>query len=714
MFSFFFQYNPHFITAGFSNGNGPGETMNFARIIVVATWLSIIFFGGTGPPAAAQKEVPRFEPEPCATFEVGDYAPGAVEGTDMTCGFLVVPEQRLEPTDKTIKLGIVIIKSTAENPAAPLVMAQGGPGGSSIELYRGLADPDDRTGQLLRADRDLIAFEQRGTHYSEPFLFCQETFDLNVKLLEQPVSDEEEARLTLEAYNACAQRLKEEGVNLAAFNSFENAHDIADLAQVLGYDQINYYGVSYGTMLGQHLLNLHPELVRSAILDAIVPLDVNAFKLAAQSETRALSQLFAACAADPDCDQYYPNLEQVLFETVDQLNRDPVTLPVSDIETRTGYQAVFDGDGFLGIVHELFYVTPAIPVLPKMIYDAHDGSLDLPQIITGLYAFDRGMAEGMYMSVMCAEDLDYTADELPLDGVPSIIADDERVSTDILNQVCTTWNVPELGPAADAAVTGDIPTLLLSGNFDPITPPPFGDDVAKNLNQRYVVVFPVNGHGALMDGGCADRIARDFLNNPDVEPDGNCAADPNAPAFISPANTLTSPAATLLLRLFNQIFVGFADPQALVPLVQPLIAPLLLLLGLLLFPLVWFVRWIINLVGKKPAEKAWPARLSPWVGLLVVATAVAFFVLMGVQVALVEAEGIFAAVSGLPRSQSWIFLLPWLVGLGAVGMAVLAVVSWLKGYWGILGRLYYSFTALLALLLTVQFINLGLMTVLLS
>ena len=60
------------------------------------------------------------EPELCATFDVFQDAPDAVEGTNVECGYLIVPEQRVEPTEKTIKLGIVIIKSTSDNPAGPL------------------------------------------------------------------------------------------------------------------------------------------------------------------------------------------------------------------------------------------------------------------------------------------------------------------------------------------------------------------------------------------------------------------------------------------------------------------------------------------------------------------------------------------------------------------------------------------------------------------
>ncbi|HMQ56399.1 MAG TPA: alpha/beta hydrolase, partial [Anaerolineae bacterium] len=601
-------------------------------------------------PVHAQGEIPRFEPEPCGTFEVFKDAPDAVEGTDAECGYLIVPEQRVQPTDKTIKLGIVIIKSTSATPAEPLVMAQGGPGGSSIELYRYLASPNDPVGQMLRADRDLIAFEQRGTRYSEPFLFCDEVLDLTLRGFQENFSDEEEQRLNLEAYNACKTRLVNQGDNLAAFNSEENAHDVAALAQTLGYEQISFYGVSYGTMLGQHLVRLHPDVVRTFTLDAIVPLNVNAFQKAGESENRSLDLLFAACAADAACNRYYPNLEQVLFDTVEQLNQNPIPIVVSDQETAINYPTPFRGDDLLSTVGQLFYATDAIPILPKMIYDARDRQVDLPEIITSLLGIDRSMSEGMYFSVACAEEYFYTEPEL--EGVRPILAEAQIEDTKIINEVCANWNVPRLDAAADEPVINDIPALLFSGNFDPITPPPYGEEVASHLSKATHVVFPVNGHGAF-PGGCSGQIMKDFLNNPNVTPDTNCAATPATPPFLTPATHLVSPGATYLLR---RVFRAVADP------VNPanwldLIGALAwrgLLLGLiLLFPLVWVVRWLITL--RKPGEKRWPARLAPWAVLLWLVIAITFVGLQFVGVGVTTFGGsLFTAAAGFSRDFLWI------------------------------------------------------------
>jgi pimeloyl-ACP methyl ester carboxylesterase len=192
------------------------------------------------------------------------FPPEAVEGKDYECGYLTVPELHSQPDGKTIQVGIAILKSTRSDPAEPLIMFQGGPGGSSIDIFPGLM-LNSALSKKLRSQRDLIVFEKRGNRYSRPHLPCPEYKEDNVNFDQAAVSK------TLEGLKACRDRLVKAGVNLAAFNSIESAHDVAALVQALGYKQVNLYGVSYGTELAQDVLSLHPALVRSVILDGVVP-----------------------------------------------------------------------------------------------------------------------------------------------------------------------------------------------------------------------------------------------------------------------------------------------------------------------------------------------------------------------------------------------------------------------------------------------------------
>ena len=682
---------------------------------IVTLWaLLILCLGLPTQPALAQTGN-RFEKVSCDTFDLSQHAGGAVEGKDVQCGYVIAPERHDQPNGPTIKLAIVIIKSTSSQPAPdPLLLTQGGPGGSSIEIYASLANPDNKVGQMLRADRDLIVFEQRGTRYSQPFLFCAEAFKEGLDNLEKHLSDEQSNAMYRRAYDACKTRLQGQGIDLAAYNSLEDAADIATLAQTLDYKQLNFYGVSYGTALGQHLMRQFPQRLRAVVLDGIVPLQVNPNRQFVVTINRSFSELFKACAANPDCNRAYPNLEQVFFETVARLNQTPAHIPLTDFQTRRTYNTVMDGNDLIDVTVQLLYATEAIPLLPKFIYEAHAGVFDLlPVLMSVLLSQQRTFAEGMYMAVECAEYANLTVDQLDLKGVRPQLVPAEKNSIVSFLQVCADWQVPQLDAAADAPLVSDIPALLYSGHFDPVTPPANGALLAQTLSHAYAYVFPANGHGALLSGECSARIMRDFLNNPSQAPDAGCVNDPPAPVFLTPANTLMSPGATYLMRLINRIWVNLFNPPQLVLVLLPPLLNVLLLLGLIVFPPVWFIGWLINWLRRRPMDKRRLARLGPWVEVLLVVLVVTFVALQAYSFVTVAFEDdLFGIISGLSRRYAWIFVFPWLTAITAVAMAVLAVRSWRTHYWGRWARVYYSFTALLAVAYTLFLVLTGMLTVL--
>ena len=161
--------------------------------------------------------------------------------------------------------------------------------------------------------RDVILLEQRGTYYSEPSLVCTELIDALIGTLDQNLTIDETIALDLDATTACHNRLLAEGVNLSAYDSLENAADVAALPGALGYEQYDFYGVSYGSLLAQHLIRNHPEGLRSVIMDAILPTSVNFIPNSGQSFQRSFDLVFASCAADAACNAAYPNLNTPFF-----------------------------------------------------------------------------------------------------------------------------------------------------------------------------------------------------------------------------------------------------------------------------------------------------------------------------------------------------------------------------------------------------------------
>ncbi len=83
------------------------------------------------------------------------------------------------------------------------------------------------------------------------------------------------------------------------------------------------------------------------------------------------------------------------------------------------------------------------------------------------------------------------------------------------------------------AVRSDIPTLIVAGQYDPITSPAWGELVAKTLSASAFVEFPGQGHGQFV-AECPRSIRSAFLADPSRPPDTTCVAAMGAPAWVLP------------------------------------------------------------------------------------------------------------------------------------------------------------------------------------
>ena len=648
---------------------------------------------------------------------------GVKDGDSIQCGYLTVPEEHANPNGSTLKLAVAIIKrkASASSPD-PLVMAQGGPGGSTIETYAQtlLSKPN------FVPDRDIVLFDQRGTKYSTPNLYCTELDKLLADTVEKRLTIEENEKLSLEALQACKTRLSGESIDLSAFNSLENAADIEDLRLALGYQQINLYGVSYGTLLALHYMQMFPQSLRSVILDGVVPPQTNFILNSARTLDQDFTKLFDSCKAEPDCNRAYPNLEQVFFKLVDDLNKNPAHVMLTDKETKITYSnAVIDGDTFMSGLFQMLYVGSIIPALPRMIYDARDGHYEFFQRVYSLLLFDRSMSIGMYYSVVCAEEANFTPQDQDLTGVRPQIAKNEAREPKFLLATCKMWAVKSLGPAVDQPIQSDVPTLLLSGGFDPITPAIYADTAAKTLSHNYEFVFPAGGHGQALDGDCQNSIIKTFLDNPLQKPDASCIAGISQLSFYTPANTLDIP---VLIQLLN--LEGYTGIELLVL----FLASLFLLSAIPGIPIIWLVhrsrrkKYLSNLPSStqfgtqqagevfsppsvpyspEPVQTAerlmhpeLPSFLNKtagWVAFFAGPVLTVFmlgFTVIVINMALKNDNRLFYGVS----SSSWIlFTLPLLFLLLSLWMLAANLAAWIKKYWSIWSRIYFTMLTISAI-----------------
>ena len=650
-------------------------------------WILFAIFSLLVTPAAAPMvspaaDLPQLEPADCMVEVPATY----IVGEDVLCYYLTVPARYDDPDGQTIRLAVMVIRATGvDRQPDPIFFAQGGPGGSTIDLYTSYLFSPHR----LDTTRDFVLLEQRGTLYSEPALYCEEYDEFSIEYLDDILSDEESERLSQQVMLDCLNRLRDDGVDMSDFNSFENARDIETLRLALKYEQINLYGVSYGTLLAQHYMRFYPDSLRSVILDGVVPPELNLFVEVLGYENRAFRYFFDGCKADPVCDRNYPDLENVFYDTVAALDEKPVSLTLYDLDTDTEYAAVLDGASLHSSAFQMLYNSTLARLLPRIIYDAKDGNFEIISKVLGLLFFDRTMSYGMYYSVMCAEDGDFDPSSINTNGIRPEIVEFNQGGAESVLTTCKNWDVTALPAEVNQPVSSDVPTLLLSGGFDPVTPSTNADLVARNLSNSYTVLFPWGAHGQLFDNVCADQIVQDFWDAPSSAPDTACISERQSPNFFAPRDVLMLPITLKLLRLDDSLLLGAIAFSA-------------GLLGLLsawfFLPLVWFINLFRSPTpgaARPPFVLRLAGPLALFNGLVLVAFLVAYVVAV---FGALDGESQFLLFFGLPGEMRPIFILPLLSLALTFGMMVLLLQGWFSDRWHILRKIYYSVLVLSTIL----------------
>ncbi len=261
---------------------------------------------------------------------------GEVEGETYFCGLLYVPENWSEPDGRQIQITYAVLKSTSRSPLPdPVVYLEGGPGGSAIDGLGFWA----RQFAEMRHSRDIILFDQRGTKYSsrlncDPFQLAlnhlletdEEMQEIFGELLDV-AGETAMPGLVAQIYmSACAEGLTELGFDLTQYNSRASVNDLFALTNALGYDEVNLYGISYGTRLALTAMRDHPAQIRSVVLDSSYPLQMNNLENMSNLLDEVLVGLVATCAADTECSAAFPDFGEQLGEVITAFAEDPEDL----------------------------------------------------------------------------------------------------------------------------------------------------------------------------------------------------------------------------------------------------------------------------------------------------------------------------------------------------------------------------------------------------
>ncbi|MEP7206778.1 MAG: alpha/beta fold hydrolase [Casimicrobiaceae bacterium] len=412
------------------------------------------------------------------------------------CGELEVPEDRSKPDGRRISIGVAILAANTLGPAPdPLFLLAGGPGQAASYL-----GPFAAQFAAVRRHRDIVLVDQRGTGRSSP-LTCAAFED----------TDAADATLEIDPVpraTRCAQELAARGVDTRQYTTAAWVADLDAVRAALGYARINLWGGSYGTRVAQEYLRRHPQHVRTMVLDGVAPPSLKVALDVWPTREAAIDAAFAACGQSPTCGRDHADLKATL-ERIDEHLGGGRELTLADPRTGEARTVRIDLDHVIGALQALAYLPEFASLMPHALHEAAAG--DFAPLFATAMALTGGLTaelnSALYYSVTCAED------------VPRISAAEREAKLTGLRArnlalrglaVCDVWPHGVALPESAGPVTSEIPVLLLSGGLDPVTPPAYGEEVAKTFGNSRHVVAAGYGHNVSAHA-CAPRLIAAFI-----------------------------------------------------------------------------------------------------------------------------------------------------------------------------------------------------------
>ncbi len=450
------------------------------------------------------------------------------EGQLFAFGYLEVPENRANPSSRSIEIPVYIFKSrNKEYKKDPIIYTVGGPGSSTMPSAQYM------NYYKYLDDRDFILIEQRGTRYSKPHLDCPEwakaVYESNL-----PDFNASDSNAHFEkAAQACRDRLTEDGIDLNGYNTNETAADINDLVNVLNIEKYNLLTLSYSTKIAQVLMRDYPEKIRSVVMDSPLPLEVSYDEESVGNLLEFIDTMLSDCEADANCNAAYPNLKTRFFELLKEKTANPLEVSVKN--PKTGEMEIFrlQGKDLVTVFSSLS--NGLVPYIPSEIEKLLGGDLSsVKQQLSSLFEGPgTGEGLGMRLSVWCAEEYPFNSQEV-IEQETNRYPEVSGLSPAVFKEnICKLWKVEKVDSIENKAIKSDIPTLLINGSYDADTPVKWAQNMLPNLSNSHHVIFKGWTHGPTTNWGnnCAMQIANDFFNDPMRKPQTDCLEQIKSPEF---------------------------------------------------------------------------------------------------------------------------------------------------------------------------------------
>ena len=411
------------------------------------------------------------------------------------CAMVAVPEDHANKSGaaKTINIHVAVIPALARNPERdPIYFFAGGPGQAASDIGGLVSALGD-----LRKRRDVVLVDQRGTGKSKTLTCDSVAADLSADPLKEAFSQSEAA--IQRDWAKCIATLKG---NAATHRTDDYIDDLELVQKALGHDKINVWGGSYGSRVALRYLKRYPQKLRAVVLDGVAPTSLHLPDDALVSSEAELRSTLAACTASTGCANAYPNILATFDTLLAELRTKPRTVNFTHPASAQSIEGVVSDRTLVTLIWPLLYMPEASRMVPSLISQAAAGNYaPLAATLSASSIGEGDIAIAQRFAVMCAEDM---LNRTPMPN-PRFQALNE-----LFYGFCKGFPHGKVAPEFFEATTSDVPTLLLSGSQDPVTPPAQGSLVAKTLSNSKHIVLAGVGHIASPQP-CVRRIITKFV-----------------------------------------------------------------------------------------------------------------------------------------------------------------------------------------------------------
>ncbi|TWX68937.1 alpha/beta hydrolase [Colwellia sp. C1TZA3] len=409
------------------------------------------------------------------------------------CGTLVTPENYEKPDNVQIDINFVILPAIDNSQEKqPLMFLAGGPGQAATELasytFRRFTD--------IRKTRDIILIDQRGTGQSHP-LQCTDSLELD------PYTNVPED-FALTDIEQCLAQLTGD---LSQYNSENAIRDFDAVRAALGHQQVHIYGGSYGSRAGLVYMRMFPDSLKSVVLDSVGPIEVP-IGLFGKSAEQSFSKLIEHCQNELSCATQYPELANEFTAITERLSQAPVTVDIAHPRLGTHTAFTISKDKFISNIQMQLYSMATRSLVPLLIHQAYLGNYKPLAGVIAQSAGGMGIYIALHFNIVCNEDYPRISTSMKADDADNNFA--KGMSLTMVGKVCAVW--PKYQPSADfyQTVSADIPTLIMSGALDPVTPASNGEISHAHLPNSHHIIAKNNAH-IVASTSCGIKIVNEFL-----------------------------------------------------------------------------------------------------------------------------------------------------------------------------------------------------------